>query len=48
MYKVCKADLVMLCFRGKAHKTIRHIIAEKSDVEWLDIKKKLMYTNRST
>ena len=48
MYRVRKTDLVLLCSRGKAHKIISHAIAEDPDVEWSDIKRKLMSNYRST
>ena len=48
MYRVCKTDLVLLHSRGKAHKIISHAIAEDADVEWSDIKRKLMSNYGST
>ena len=48
MYRVCKTDLVLLHSRGKARKIISHAIAEDPDVEWSDIKRKLMSNYRST
>ena len=48
MYRVCKADLVLLCSREKAHEIISHMIAEDPDVEWSDIKRKLMSNYGST
>ena len=48
MYTVHKVDLVMLCSRGKAHEIISHAVVEDADVEWLDIKRKLMSNYGST
>ena len=48
MYRVCKTDLVLLHSRGKAHEIISHAIAEDPDVEWSDIKRKLMSNYRLT
>ena len=48
MFRVCKTDLVLLRSRQKAHKIINHAIAEDTDVEWSDIKRKLMSNYRST
>ena len=48
MYKVCKTDLVLLCSRGKAHEIISHTLAEDTDVEWSDIKRKLTSNYGST
>ena len=48
MYRVCKTDLVLLRSRGKACKIISHVKAEDPDVEWSDIKRKLMSNYRST
>ena len=48
MYRVCKTDLVLLRSRGKAHEIISHAIAEDPDIEWLDIKRKLMSNYGST
>ena len=48
MYRVHEADLVLLRSRGKAHEIISHAIAEDLDVEWSDIKRKLMSNYGST
>ena len=39
---------MLLRSRGKAHKIISHTIAEDTDVEWPDIKRKLTSNYRST
>ena len=48
MYRVCKTDLVLLWPKGKANEIISHAIAEFSDVEWSDIKRKLTSNYGST
>ena len=42
MYRTHKVDLVILQSRGKVHEIISHAVVEDLDVEWLDIKRKLM------
>ena len=42
MHRVCKTDLVLLHSREKAHEIISHAIAKDTDMEWSDIKRKLM------
>ena len=42
LYRVCRVDLEMPRFRGKAHKIISHAVAEDLDIEWSMISKKLI------